>query len=241
MKRLRRFLYVCGLLTSLLGYSQSVFDYNHEGLNLVYRVTDEDMHTCKVLYVPAAFPLNSENDEFTAHSYSIPSTVRNYDQVEYTVTEIEEEAFKDYDQSRILYIPSSITTIGSRAFNDSRIESIIIDAEVEELPSQMFAGCDVLRCIIINASEPPKISNDTFPDAVLANSVLKLPSGIRTLYEEDELWSRFECMKSSSGTVSSESNTSLYFTTSGLPTSTSSSGLRVSISTESPSRKDMEK
>lgn len=42
-------------------YAQDVFDYEHEGLNLVYKVTDEDQHYCKVLYVPAAFPYDIDN------------------------------------------------------------------------------------------------------------------------------------------------------------------------------------
>lgn len=97
----------------------------------------------------------------------------------------------DYDLSKILEIPESITKVGIRAFINSRLETIIINGKIENLPSKIFAGCDQLHALLINSIEPPIICDDTFPDSVLQNAVLRLPEGSRALYEIDSAWNRF--------------------------------------------------
>ena len=54
---------------------------------------------------------------------------------------------------KYLYIPSSVTSIGSSAFSDcSSLQSITIPSSVTSIGSSAFSGCYLVRYIKINTS-----------------------------------------------------------------------------------------
>lgn len=80
---------------------------------------------------------------------NIPSKLVK-DGVEYPITSIESEAFKDCDQLKSVTIPNSISSIGSNAFRSCKqLTSITIPNSVISIGASAFYGCIQLKSITI--------------------------------------------------------------------------------------------
>lgn len=69
----------------------------------------------------------------------------------YGLEEISSMAFAWCDALRYVYIPSSVTVMGSGIFlNCKRLTSVVVDACVDEIPELMFGDCPDLSHVTIN-------------------------------------------------------------------------------------------
>lgn len=154
-----------------------------------------DNSTCEMTGLPDDF-----NGELV-----IPSTAV-IDGVEYDVTAIAAEAFKNCTDITSVVIGDNITTVGKDAFAGcTGITSITIgnrtihfgrtasDSTIA-IEDGAFAGCDAVTTVTCWYEVPPVISDDTFTDAVYRNAELIVPHA--EPYSEATGWRNFRTMTS---------------------------------------------
>ena len=118
----------------------------------------------------------------------IPETV-NYNGIAYSVTSIDNSAFRDCIDLTGVEIPNSVTSIGKWAFYDCEsLTSIQIPNSVTNIGENAFEGCYILSKIICLAATPPTIVLNTFPSYSLD---LYVPAGCKAAYEVADYWKNF--------------------------------------------------
>lgn len=159
----------------------------------IFRPLDDG--TCEMIGLP---------DDFTGELV-IPSTAV-IDGVEYNVTAIAPDAFKDCTDITSVVIGANITTIGKDAFAGcTGITSVTIGdrtihlgrASTESgiaIEGGAFAGCDAITTVTCWYEVPPVITDDTFTDAVYRNAELIVPHA--EPYAEAIGWRNFRTMTS---------------------------------------------
>jgi hypothetical protein len=86
-------------------------------------------------------------------SIVIPEKVKSSDGVEYNVTSLGDECFKDCRGLTSVTIPSSITSLGNRCFDGcSGLTSVTIPSSITSLSDRCFRGCEGLTSITIPSS-----------------------------------------------------------------------------------------
>ena len=145
-------------IIALLGITQA-WAYDCKVGDLCYNL-NKNNHTATLTY--SGWPYNNE---YTGHYNAsetlkdkdvvIPSTI-TYNDVEYTVTAIGEDAFYDCESSILMSsvtIPSTVTSIGQYAFFKCiRLTSIDIPSSVTSMGSGAFSGCSGLTSVTISNS-----------------------------------------------------------------------------------------
>lgn len=133
---------------------------------------------------------------------TIPSTVP-YQGVTYNVTEIGDRAFWSYEPDNKLrspgnsdytsiYIPNSVTTIGSEAFGYCEgLTQITIPSSVTSIGSNAFVGCSALTKLTSNRTTPPTIQSNTFENSHYQNVILTVPSSALYRYRNADNWRNF--------------------------------------------------
>jgi len=85
-----------------------------------------------------------------ATTVTVPSTV-TIGEVEYTVTAIGDEAFKDCSNLTSVTLPATITSIGDEAFSGcENLTNFTIPAAVQNIGSGIFASCSALTAITVD-------------------------------------------------------------------------------------------
>lgn len=110
------------------------------------------------------------DDEHIMNEYKIPPTV-NFAGETYSVNSIGDWAFENYDNLEDVTIPSTIKTVGKKAFD----------------------GCNHLYAVRVEAIEPPAMPDyDTFTLQAYQNATLIVPEGTRSIYATAIGWRRFK-------------------------------------------------
>ena len=118
----------------------------------------------------------------------IPEIV-NYNGIAYSVTSIDNSAFRDCIDLTGVEIPNSVTSIGKWAFYDCEsLTSIQIPNSVTNIGENAFEGCYILSKINCLAATPPTIVLNTFPSYSLD---LYVPAGCKAAYEVADYWKNF--------------------------------------------------
>jgi len=94
-------------------------------------------------------------------------------------------------------IPTSVTSIESNAFFDSKgLTSVTIPNGVTSIGSFAFHGCTSLKSITSLNSTPPQIASNTFSSVIKTTICLYVPQGSINLYNSDNNWKDFSCIRS---------------------------------------------
>ena len=121
------------------------------------------------------------DESYTAYSGTlvIPSTI-NLNGNDYSVTGIDNMAFKGCKKLTSILLPDHLTTLGDKAFEGcTALSSMILPDEVEYIGAEAFSGCSALTSITIN-KKLKSIGRAAFENcAVLAD--ITLPDNVETV------------------------------------------------------------
>ncbi|MDE6754133.1 MAG: leucine-rich repeat domain-containing protein [Muribaculaceae bacterium] len=141
MKKL--LLTLLGALIGLPAFARD-FTFTYEGQTITYTVIDENAKTCKTK--ERVMP---EPDFSVSGDLILPSHPKDED-IEFTLTQISDDAFGNCSGLTSVSIPNSVTSIGNYAFyNCSSLTSISIPNSVTSIGVSAFEKCSGLTSISI--------------------------------------------------------------------------------------------
>ena len=106
-----------------------------------------------------------------------------------SVTSIVEQAFSECSGLTSVLLPNQLSMIRPYTFSGcSSLKTLNIPASVEYIYQSAFAGCTSLTSINAQATTPPFIYNNTFPNYSIPVNV---PSGSREAYAAHDIWGQF--------------------------------------------------
>jgi hypothetical protein len=88
-------------------------------------------------------------------------------------------------------IPTSVTSIGKLAFNESHIKKVEIPSSVTEIETKAFVDCTELDTIICKNPTPIAIDSTIFQN-IPTDAVLLVPCGSADAYSSADIWSSFQ-------------------------------------------------
>lgn len=123
----------------------------------------------------------ANTDSITVDPLEIPAKV-SYNNTDYSVTKIKDEAFSFNKKIASVIVPNSVTNIGKQAFSNCyTITSITLPNSVTKIGEQAFASCNKLKSITIpeNVTEIDRL---TFYGCASLTSIT-IPSNITAIGE----------------------------------------------------------
>ncbi|UTC98302.1 leucine-rich repeat domain-containing protein [Treponema denticola] len=131
------------------------------------------------------------------------------------LTTVEDFALYACQKLKMVYIPSSLTSIGSHFLGASKVEDVVIPEGVTELGNQFLdscsalktlelpstftshygafcTGCTALQTVTCKAVSPPELTSNAFKNVVLAGVTLKVPAASVSAYENAPIWKDFK-------------------------------------------------
>ena len=131
------------------------------------------------------------------------------------LTTVEDFALYACQKLKTVYIPSSLTSIGSHFLGASKVEDVKIPEGVTELGNQFLdscsalktlelpstftshygafcTGCTALQTVTCKAVSPPELTSNAFKNVVLAGVTLKVPAGSVSAYQNAPIWKNFK-------------------------------------------------
>ena len=132
---------VIAILATSNSYAQASFE-TIDGLSyLIY----SDAKTAAITFNP--------NGEKYSGDIVVPEKVKASDGVEYPITALGDNAFKDCSGLKNVTIPSSVTSLGNNCFYECRgLTSLTIPSSVTSLGDGCFSDCSGLTSITIPSS-----------------------------------------------------------------------------------------
>ncbi len=136
------------------------------------------------------------NRNVISSTVTIPSKVNGY-----TVTSIDDEAFRGCLGMTRVNIPESVTRIGEEAFAScTSMTSVTIPNSVTIIDDNAFYGCSELNCIECRAATPPNGYVDVDADEQMFSTyntaTLLVPPASIMEYRNAEGWSLFQNIES---------------------------------------------
>ena len=129
------------------------------------------------------------------------------------LTTVEDFALYACQKLKTVYIPSSLTSIGSHFLGASKVEDVKIPEGVTKLgyqfldncsalktlelpaslttPGNLCDGCTALQSVTCKAATPPALES-AFKNVVLAGVTLKVPAGSISAYQNAPIWKDFK-------------------------------------------------
>lgn len=143
---------------------------------------NQEKRTATVTYYDYAF-YNKVNAAFYKNAINIPGKI-THNGVEYTVTAIDEHAFRECVQLTSVTIPNHITHIGSNAFSECEaLANVKFPDSLTVIGEYAFSGCHTFTEIDLSACKLETIEGSAFEYCEQLASV-KLPNTLTTIGED---------------------------------------------------------
>ena len=160
------------------GWCHSAYAFQYSKLN--YSVVSESAKTVMVASQNKSTSLSG--------SVVIPSKV-TYNGNDYTVVEIDGDAFIECRNIAKIVVPSSVTKIGGGSFAYcSSLETLDLGAGVETIGADLYTGLSNLKTVISRNPTPPSIRNW---GTVKTSATLYVPEGSINAYKQASIWGYF--------------------------------------------------
>ena len=161
----------------MLAICDYTYAHDFEVDNIYYKIISKADKTCKVTN-------NSGKENSYSGNVTIPEII-TYDNEEYSVTEIDNYAFKNCIKLKTVNLPSSIIKMGNFCFNGCLLlSSFSVPENLEILPSNCFNGCISLEKIELNKIK--KISSFCFKGCSSIEEI-KIPASVTEIGDNDVL------------------------------------------------------
>lgn len=168
------------------GLCHSAYAFQYSELN--YSVVSESAKTVMVA--------SQNNSTSLAGSIVIPSKV-TYNGNDYTVVEIEGNAFIECRNIAKIVVPSSVTKIGGGSFAYcSSLETLDLGAGVKTIGADLYTGLSNLKTVISRNPTPPTIEDW---GTVRTSATLYVPEGSINAYKQASIWSYFTSVQAING------------------------------------------
>lgn len=162
-------------------------------------------------YTYVSYTANPIWDNNDVHIYSDEQTEIEHLIIPEGTTTINYGVFWGCKNLKSVIIPNSVTSINSRAFQSSSINTVSLGSGIKSIGWVAFSGCpltsiriprsvvsigdEAFRCnletVITEIEIPFKISDDTFSSNTFFNATLYVPRGKNTNYKSTEGWKKF--------------------------------------------------
>ena len=93
----------------------------------------------------------------------------------------------------------SLRAIGAGAFAHSKVQTVTLGKNVEEIGDSAFWACDSLTTLTLNGDTPPTVGPNTFPPETYKRCTLVVPKASYTKYAGIAPWNKFHNMFSPAG------------------------------------------
>ncbi|MCR5702828.1 MAG: leucine-rich repeat domain-containing protein [Lachnospiraceae bacterium] len=140
-----------------------------------YTVTSSDATNPEVAYTGTT--------DKKARKVTVPSTVTS-NGVTYTVTSIEDNAFKGNTKLKSVTISANVEEIGNNAFSGcSSLKSVTLPAKVSKIGNNAFKGCKKLKTLTIKSTKltSKTISKSAFK-GITNKTTIKVPKKMKKTY-----------------------------------------------------------
>ena len=109
-----------------------------------------------------------------------------------SVTTLETYAFCGCSSFTEVVVPSAVTTMGYGAFYGcTSLTKVTLGGRLNNIGADAFKDCTALETIIIHASTPPTISDNTFMTDHYSNVHLMVPKNSLSAYKAADYWKNF--------------------------------------------------
>jgi len=102
-------------------------------------------------------------------------------------------SFKDCSSLNAISLPNGLLLIGESAFEGTALTTINIPSSVTSIQSRAFADCNNLATVNVNWATPIFVPAEAFPNR--ADQVLCVPGGTKGIYEVAEVWKDFKFIR----------------------------------------------
>jgi len=124
--------------------------------------------------------------EYTGDTVSIPKTITHV-QFHPSVTEVQEEAFKDCNKLKEVVLSDNITKIGNGSFQDcTKLKHVVLNHGLTIIGHDAFAGCSSIKSITF-PSTVIKIGDRTFKDCSSLKQIEGMRNDVNVKYGWDAL------------------------------------------------------
>ncbi|MEE1207996.1 MAG: leucine-rich repeat domain-containing protein [Muribaculaceae bacterium] len=94
---------------------------------------------------------------------------------------------------------NNLRKVGEGAFAHSKVQTVTLGKNVEEIGDSAFWACDSLTTLTLNGDTPPTVGPNTFPPETYKRCTLVVPKASYTKYAGIAPWNKFHNMFSPAG------------------------------------------
>ena len=143
-------------------------------------------NTIDTIWVPFVYETIQKYNNDINGTVTIPKRI-TYQGVNYPITCVGTQAFKDCKKLKKVLLPLSVTEIGIEAFSGcSELTEIVLPPELKKIGTNVFEGCKKLKKIELYSTTPPELGQHS--DFYLYGVTLVVPPKTADIYSAKEPW-----------------------------------------------------
>lgn len=153
------------------------------------------------MWVPFVYETIQKYNNDINGTVTVPKRI-TYQGVNYPITCIGTQAFKDCKKLKKVLLPLSVTEIGPEAFSGcSELTEIVLPPELKKIGNFAFEHCKKVKTIELYSETPPELGQHS--DFYLYGVTLVVPPKTADIYGTKEPWSDAKAIVERAGTSSS--------------------------------------